>query len=272
MNAQGRAGMKMARIAFWNFALGNNTKLSNLAKAALDEAEKEITALREALNTRSSSTHSDAEYSEVAQPQDHSEQHLNMVQGEWVDLTDDEIKSALTNWFSEPMYWAVQDAKSAIAKFKEKNTPPVMPQGEPVALNIVRKWPDGFQERLQNVWLDVVSFTPNVKLYDLQKVLAEFDLTMIVYEGDNAPAVVPQGEPFAWVNRDELLLAFEKVSCGTAYKNGGEGRMPVYTTPPSAAQAARQMRDAAVNVCRDEEDGGYFADRIAALPIIGEQK
>lgn len=54
---------------------------------------------------------------------------------------------------------------------------------EPVALNIIRKWPDGFEDRLQHVWLDVVSFIPNVKLYDLQRVLAEFGFTMNVYEG-----------------------------------------------------------------------------------------
>ncbi len=56
-------------------------------------------------------------------------------------------------------------------------------QQEPVALNIIRKWPDGFADRLQHVWLDVVSFIPNVKLYDLQRVLAEFGFTMKVYEG-----------------------------------------------------------------------------------------
>ena len=70
-------------------------------KAAID-------ALRGALNTRSSSTHSDAEYSEVVQPQD----NLNcksvqarlatswgyvkaQPQGEWVDLTDAEIALAV---------------------------------------------------------------------------------------------------------------------------------------------------------------------------------
>jgi hypothetical protein len=57
-------------------------------------------------------------------------------QGEWVDLTDDEIKTAYESW------WETHDnhafpiwvgAKAAIAKFKSKNTPPVVPQGEPVA-------------------------------------------------------------------------------------------------------------------------------------------
>lgn len=52
----------------------------------------------------------------------------------------------------------------------------------PIPLNIIRKWPEGFQDRLQHVWLDVVSFIPDVKLYDLQLVLAEFGFRMEVYE------------------------------------------------------------------------------------------
>ena len=53
-----------------------------------------------------------------------------------------------------------------------------------IPLNVIRNWPDGFQERLQRVWLDVVSFIPNVKLYDLQRTLAEFGFEMKVYEKD----------------------------------------------------------------------------------------
>ena len=53
---------------------------------------------------------------------------------------------------------------------------------EPLNLAIIRKWPDGFQDRLQHVWLDVVSFIPDVKLYDLQRVLAEYGFEMQVYE------------------------------------------------------------------------------------------
>lgn len=93
MNAQGRAGMKMARIAFWNFALGNNTKLSNLAKAALDEAEKEITALREAL----------------AQPQEPAKK--------WVGLTDEEYEQCCQG--SQPLNIRVRMVAMAL---KNKNT------------------------------------------------------------------------------------------------------------------------------------------------------
>jgi hypothetical protein len=34
-----------------------------------------------------------------------------------------------------------------------------------------------------------------------------------------------------WVKIDEVREHFESVSCGTIYKNGGEGRVPLYTAP-----------------------------------------
>ncbi len=68
------------------------------------------------------------------------------------------------------------------------NTQAQPAQSEPVAneipLNIIRYWPDGFQDRLEHVWKDLIGFIPNYKLYDLQRVLAEFGFTMKVYEGD----------------------------------------------------------------------------------------
>lgn len=55
-------------------------------------------------------------------------------------------------------------------------------QREPIQLNIIREWPDGFEDRLQSLWFDVASMIPNVKLYDLQRVLAKFGFEMVVYE------------------------------------------------------------------------------------------
>jgi hypothetical protein len=54
--------------------------------------------------------------------------------------------------------------------------------GPEVSLNIIRFWPDGFANRLEQVWLDLVGFIPNYKLHDMQKVMAEFGFTMKVYE------------------------------------------------------------------------------------------
>jgi len=52
----------------------------------------------------------------------------------------------------------------------------------PIELNIIRKWPDGFEKRFYHVWEDVRGFIPNVRLYDLQRVLAEFGFTMTITE------------------------------------------------------------------------------------------
>lgn len=35
-----------------------------------------------------------------------------------------------------------------------------------------------------------------------------------------------------WVKIDELREHFNAVNCGTIYRHGGEGRVPLYTTPP----------------------------------------
>jgi hypothetical protein len=38
-------------------------------------------------------------------------------------------------------------------------------------------------------------------------------------------------EPVAWMKMDEVFKHFDSVGCGTIYKTGGEGRVPVYTHP-----------------------------------------
>ena len=53
-----------------------------------------------------------------------------------------------------------------------------------VQLGVIRHWPDGFADRLEYVWKDLIGFTPNYKLYDLKRVLAEFGFTMRIYEGN----------------------------------------------------------------------------------------
>ena len=49
----------------------------------------------------------------------------------------------------------------------------------------------------------------------------------------------PQQEPLeywnaveGWVKIDEVRQHFDSVGCGTIYKTAGEGREPLYTTPP----------------------------------------
>jgi hypothetical protein len=79
-----------AREAFWNVALGNNTKLANLAKLAIQEAENE-------------------------------------PKREWVGLTDEEILGLIgihvddindiDDWQEE-----IREVRAIEAKLKEKNT------------------------------------------------------------------------------------------------------------------------------------------------------
>lgn len=61
------------------------------------------------------------------------EEALAQPQGEWVDLTDDDISDTYAIWWRQKHVFG-SFTHAAIAKFKEKNTPPVVPQGEPVAL------------------------------------------------------------------------------------------------------------------------------------------
>jgi len=89
------------------------------------------------------------------------------------------------------IYGYTADQMQAYASEAVKLNAQAVPDGIP--LNIIRKWPDGFNDRLQHVWLDVISFIPSVKLYDLQRVLAEFGLRMEVYE--NAPAAPQPAQP-----------------------------------------------------------------------------
>ena len=50
---------------------------------------------------------------------------------------------------------------------------------------------------------------------------------------------LPEQEPLeywnaveGWVKIDEVRKHFDAVNCGTIYKHGGEGRVPLYTAPP----------------------------------------
>jgi len=83
-----------------------------------------------------------------------------------------------------------------------------------LSLNIIRKWPDGFQKRLDHVWKDVDGFIPNVKLYDLQRTLAEFGFTMKVYEQAAQPAQVPALEQ---VLLDTALLIKQQPELRTTF-------------------------------------------------------
>jgi hypothetical protein len=56
-------------------------------------------------------------------------------------------------------------------------------------------------------------------------------------------ALETEQEPFeywnaveGWVKIDEVREHFDAVGCGTIYKSAGDGRSPLYTAPPKAAE------------------------------------
>jgi hypothetical protein len=51
-----------------------------------------------------------------------------------------------------------------------------------VRLGVMRSWPEGMQARVGHVWRDLAGFTIDYKLYDLQRVLAEFGFELELYE------------------------------------------------------------------------------------------
>ena len=73
------------------------------------------------------------------------------------------------------------------------------PVANEVQLNIIRYWPDDFAVRLESMWKDLIGFIPNYKLYDLQKMLAEFGFTMVLYEGNR-----PQAREWVGLTADEI--------------------------------------------------------------------
>ena len=58
---------------------------------------------------------------------------------------------------------------------------------------------------------------------------AEIDHVM---EALRARLAQPEPEPFeGWVKIEEVRQHFDTAGCGTIYKTGGEGRVPLYTAP-----------------------------------------
>ncbi len=70
----------------------------------------------------------------------------------------------------------------------------------------------------------------------------------------------PEQEPLeywnaveGWVKIDEVREHFESVSCGTIYKHEGEGRVPLYTTPPQRKPLTDEQIDAAIKAWFENE-------------------
>jgi len=73
----------------------------------------------------------------------------------------------------------------------------------------------------------------------LQQILHDITVRITKLEEAQQPQrAEKQNEPLeywnaveGWVKLDEVREHFDSVSCGTIYKNGGEGRVPLYTHP-----------------------------------------
>jgi hypothetical protein len=96
---------------------------------------------------------------------------------------------------SAKMHESWADEVEAATQPQPAGVPQQALAGEPIALDIIRWWPDGLPARLEHVWRDLVGFIPNYKLFDLQRVLAEFGFTMVVYENSAASPVAPAAQP-----------------------------------------------------------------------------
>ena len=91
--------------------------------------------------------------------------------------------------------------------------------------------------------------------------------------------VKPEPEPFeywnaveGWVKIDEVRQHFDTAGCGTIYKTGGEGRVPLYTTPQREWQG---LTDEEIESLWDNtlsEDVGITALRKSALAIEAKLK
>lgn len=118
---------------------------------------------------------------------------------------------------------------------------------EALSLNVIRSWPEGFEARLEHVWCDLGGFTPNYKLYDLQRMLAEYGFRMEVYDGPALAAPSTPAEPVGYVNGDELDNMLDDRTCLIVPKASGWRRTPIYRAPstPAAAEHAMAIINAA---------------------------
>ena len=96
---------------------------------------------------------------------------------------------------------------------------------------------------LKETWYHVGTFAPTneaIELYDkaITALRLAIDVENMASESTYKEQLETKDEPFeywnaveGWVKIDEVREHFESASCGTIYKNGGEGRVPLYTTP-----------------------------------------
>ena len=93
------------------------------------------------------------------------------------------------------------------------------------------------------------------------------------------PPAAQQAEPLeywnaveGWVKIDEVREHFEAVNCGTIYKHGGEGRVPVYTAPPQREWVGLTDEEMSDIVADMDVDFGDLLWKVVCLTKIIEAK
>ena len=86
--------------------------------------------------------------------------------------------------------------------------------------------------------LQTVGSYHSIMQRELLKMVNEKFAELIVQECTRARLAQPEPEPLeywnaveGWVKIDEVRQHFDTAGCGTIYKTGGEGRVPLYAAP-----------------------------------------
>ena len=173
---------------------------------------------------------------EASRGQDHSEQHLNMVQGEWVDLTDDDIEDVIN---SSENYNLLVDIRAVIAKFKEKNTPNVVPDGYAlISIDALKAW--GKHEEVSNACC-----------YPIHEPVVQQGEPVAVHQWRKRQKDAPWHDApheFAYARVDDFYEA-----------------RTLYTTPPSVEAAIEATKEKAIRIAVTFGDTG----RVIAGAIKG---
>ena len=161
----------------------------------VDNELEAITALREALAQPQETNLRRNKMTErnkcTCSDQDKCQGCSSPTQGEWVDLTDDEVDLVIDETYGEsPELYVTQVrhdfSKALLAKFKEKNTPPVVPQGEPVAWankDGIKNWSKDFSAyQTQLYTIPVYTTPPSVEAMRIETLEKAANVLSALYE------------------------------------------------------------------------------------------
>jgi hypothetical protein len=116
-----------------------------------------------------------------------------------------------------------------------------------------RDYEEGFIDGMQHQMQSSVDKAVNRMAQPEQPKVRTGDCLLVgvcASEGHKIQAKQEQSEPLeywnaveGWVKLDEVRKHFDSVSCGTIYKNGGEGRVPLCLAQPKQEQGEPKQED-----------------------------